>query len=121
MEKAFEDKMRKVLIARRMKLLSTDDEIVKDAQGLLENDDVDLEDHPQTAQASEVIAKLDGKDSRELAEIDAAMGRLAEGQYGICTECDEAIPFGRLEVLPEARTCASCAELNEPRGVEARA
>jgi len=65
MEKAFEDKMRKVLIARRMKLLSTDDEIVKDAQGLLENDDVDLEDHAQTAQASEVIAKLDGKDSRE--------------------------------------------------------
>ncbi len=120
MEKAFEEKMRKVLVSRRMKLLRTDDEIVNDAQGLRENDDVDLEDHAQTAQASEVIARLDSKDSRELAEIDAAMGRLAEGQYGICAECDEPIPHGRLEALPEARTCASCAELSEPRGVESR-
>jgi DnaK suppressor protein len=106
MEKAFEDKLRKVLIARRMKLLRTDDEIVKDAQGLLENDDVDLEDHAQTAQASEVIAKLDNKDARELAEIDAAMGRLAEGQYGICAECGRRRGPARAARSSKSRTAS---------------
>jgi DnaK suppressor protein len=115
MEKRYEQKMRKALSERRNKLVGTDDEIVKDAQGLRDDDVVDEVDRAQTAQAGEVIARLDGKDQRELGEIDAALERLAEGRYGICAECEEEIPQARLEVLPEARACAGCAEPEERR------
>jgi RNA polymerase-binding transcription factor DksA len=44
--------------------------------------------------------------------IVAAIGRLAEGTYGICAGCEQPIPFGRLIVMPEVVSCLGC----RPRG-----
>ena len=44
-----------------------------------------------------------------LAEIDAALERLAAGAYGICERCGAPIPAARLEARPAARTCVACA------------
>lgn len=44
-----------------------------------------------------------------LEEIDAALGRLAAGTYGVCEACGAPIGDGRLEALPAARTCIRCA------------
>jgi RNA polymerase-binding transcription factor DksA len=44
-----------------------------------------------------------------LAEIDAAVERLATGGYGVCEACGRPIAAGRLEVRPTARTCVRCA------------
>ena len=46
-----------------------------------------------------------------LAAIDAALARLAAGTYGTCVVCGRPIPTGRLEALPAATTCVSCAAL----------
>jgi DnaK suppressor protein len=46
---------------------------------------------------------------QQLADIDAAERRLADGTYGICERCGEAIPEARLEARPMARTCVGCA------------
>lgn len=43
-----------------------------------------------------------------LAEIDAALGRLAAGSYGTCTGCGRPVPAERLELLPHAATCVAC-------------
>ena len=40
--------------------------------------------------------------------IIAAIARLAEGTYGICTGCQQPIPFGRLIVMPEVTACLGC-------------
>jgi RNA polymerase-binding transcription factor DksA len=40
--------------------------------------------------------------------IIAAIARLADGSYGICTICQQPIPFGRLIVMPEVTSCVSC-------------
>lgn len=37
-----------------------------------------------------------------------ALERIAKGAYGQCERCGGPIPYGRLLVLPEARTCATC-------------
>lgn len=37
-----------------------------------------------------------------------ALQRLDDGSYGVCDSCGEDIPYGRLLVMPEARTCATC-------------
>ncbi|WP_157420408.1 TraR/DksA family transcriptional regulator [Actinomadura kijaniata] len=45
---------------------------------------------------------------RSLAEIDEALRRLEDGVYGRCEGCREAIPAGRLEILPYVRYCVRC-------------
>jgi DnaK suppressor protein len=51
----------------------------------------------------------------ELEEIDAALGRIAEGTYGECEECGGAIGTARLEAQPTARLCIECQERLEQR------
>jgi RNA polymerase-binding transcription factor DksA len=45
----------------------------------------------------------------QLAEVEAARARLADGTYGTCQRCGEPIGEGRLEARPTARTCIRCA------------
>lgn len=45
-----------------------------------------------------------------LAKVEHALKRVAGGTYGICESCEQAIPVARLEVLPYATTCVSCAQ-----------
>jgi DnaK suppressor protein len=57
---------------------------------------------------TEVATSNASRESRELAEIDAALERLyrTPERFGICEDTGDAIPFERLEVIPWARTCA---------------
>jgi DnaK suppressor protein len=41
-----------------------------------------------------------------LDEVDAALGRLADGTYGICASCGMPIPDEELAAVPTARSCA---------------
>lgn len=43
-----------------------------------------------------------------LADIVAALGRLADGSYGACTRCGAALPVAGLEVLPQVGQCVPC-------------
>ncbi|WP_298799641.1 TraR/DksA C4-type zinc finger protein [Pseudonocardia sp. 73-21] len=45
---------------------------------------------------------------RDLDALDRASRRLAEGTYGRCVFCGEAIPDARLEALPAVETCLAC-------------
>jgi DnaK suppressor protein len=45
---------------------------------------------------------------RELADIDAALMRIAEGNYGVCQSCSGPMGLQRLRALPEARYCLGC-------------
>jgi len=43
-----------------------------------------------------------------LADIDAALGRIADGTYGYCTNCKKMIDTDRLAILPTATLCLTC-------------
>jgi len=45
-----------------------------------------------------------------LHEIDAAIGRLENGGYGICVSCGCDIPEERLLATPTVQTCIQCQE-----------
>ena len=59
---------------------------------------------------TEVIpeAVIADKIARELAEVDAALGRIAEGSYGTCSACGGPLGLQRLRAIPEARFCLGC-------------
>jgi len=43
-----------------------------------------------------------------LAELDAALARIAAGAYGSCEECGRTIGRARLEAIPSATRCLPC-------------
>jgi DnaK suppressor protein len=45
----------------------------------------------------------------QLREVDAALGRLADGTYGVCTRCGRPIAAGRMSARPAATACIDCA------------
>lgn len=45
---------------------------------------------------------------RKLEDVEEALGRLADGRYGRCEQCESAIPDGLLALIPEARYCPRC-------------
>ncbi|BDB29888.1 hypothetical protein Tamer19_53980 [Cupriavidus sp. TA19] len=51
----------------------------------------------------------------QLADIDAAQSRMKSGQYGVCIDCQQAIPFSRLQAYPTAMRCTPCQNLHEQR------
>lgn len=46
-----------------------------------------------------------------LREIDGALNRLKDGDYGTCEFCGAAIASNRLKALPWARFCVACQEI----------
>jgi len=48
--------------------------------------------------------------------LSAALDRLAEGEYGICVECEEPISPTRLRAMPEVQTCVRCQDRIERFG-----
>jgi RNA polymerase-binding transcription factor DksA len=47
---------------------------------------------------------------QELTEIDAAIERLASGEYGSCSACGNLVATARLLALPLTRRCIRCAD-----------
>ena len=43
-----------------------------------------------------------------LAEIDAALARMSDGRYGVCSGCGGEVGAERLAVLPMAPLCVRC-------------
>lgn len=46
---------------------------------------------------------------QRIAAVRAAIARVDEGRYGICTNCGGQISPARLAAMPEATHCISCA------------
>jgi DnaK suppressor protein len=70
----------------------------------------------QAAAASQVFAQqrdlaLRDKADKELALVEAALGRLDDGTFGRCLRCGQDIAPGRLEALPWAAYCIACQKL----------
>lgn len=51
------------------------------------------------------LAALTDRTREHLAEVDAALARVAAGTYGTCEVCGEPIDPERLEARPTATTC----------------
>ena len=52
-------------------------------------------------------------ESEDLEQIEAALGRIEKGSYGLCESCQSPIPKGRLRAIPYARLCIVCKQKEE--------
>ncbi|MBN1854182.1 MAG: TraR/DksA C4-type zinc finger protein [Pirellulales bacterium] len=49
-----------------------------------------------------------------LAQIDMAIKRIEQGEYGICVQCGGKIPKRRLDAIPYTGVCVKCADQKQP-------
>ncbi len=64
----------------------------------------------------ETALNIASGESHWLQDIDEALVRIKEGDYGTCEGCREEISKKRLEFYPSARYCIPCQEKQERDG-----
>ena len=69
----------------------------------------DWEDQAIEQESDEVLERMGLSAQTEVAQIDAALGRIAAEEYGFCTRCGAEISAERLDLLPFTPFCRDCA------------
>lgn len=73
----------------------------------------DALDEVQLASERELTTRGLERESRVLHGVRAALGRIADGTYGACLDCEEEISQKRLKAVPWATLCIACQEQEE--------
>lgn len=84
-------------------------------QDLARTHSADFAEQAQQRQNDEVLQALLAEAEAGMRQVGLAKLRLAEGRYGLCLRCGEAISPARLQVMPAAEFCLACADHAEPR------
>lgn len=101
-------------------LLGRNDQIVKNINDvnneLTELSSLELNDegdHASVNNNSMVESAIVQQQEQELREIGIALGKIANGDYGVCEMCEDDIGVQRLKVKPHAIYCIHCREIVE--------
>ncbi|SMQ71340.1 TraR/DksA C4-type zinc finger protein [Agreia sp. VKM Ac-1783] len=86
---------------------------VREARGAESVDDEHDPEGPTLSSEWSRIHGVHGELAAASEAVDAALERIADGSYGICTRCGQPIGFARLEARPEATLCIACARAAE--------
>ncbi len=70
-------------------------------------------DHASVNNNSMVESAIVMQQMQELDEIEVTLGKIADGNYGVCEMCEDLIGFQRLKVKPHAIYCIDCREIIE--------
>jgi DnaK suppressor protein len=73
----------------------------------------DAVDEVQLAAMRELTTRGLDREAKMLRNVRAALGRIVDGTYGTCLECEEEISQKRLNALPWASLCIACQEQND--------
>jgi DnaK suppressor protein len=68
----------------------------------------DIGDMSANAYSRDVLFNLSETQRQQIRDIDAALVRIVQGEYGVCMQCGEEIAPRRLEVRPFSRYCIDC-------------
>jgi len=109
------DHFRELLLEERKRVAAAIENLQEDHAGTLSDEageesafDNHLADTATETYDRELDYSLEENSEHVLAEIDAALKRIEDGTYGICTNRGEQIPVERLEARPYATLCIDC-------------
>jgi DnaK suppressor protein len=105
--------LRKKLLAQRRELFRTVAQIEDELLWLETDVESEMVERAQDEIFIRLLARLDDREKAEIEEIDRALTRIANGNYGRCEVCDQPIPLARLEALPAAAACLPCTQARE--------
>jgi len=96
-------------------LLKTKNEILENLEERIKSNDVseqreigDIFDDADLEQSREFNLLLSTRERQKVKQIDTALSKIENGEYGYCEDCGENIPIGRLKAMPFATLCVKC-------------
>jgi RNA polymerase-binding protein DksA len=114
------ESFRQRLLDERRRVLDAIDNIHTENPGSIgeETEELGFQDHHPGDVATatfdrEMASSLEENSTHVLTEIDAALGRIENGTYGVCQRCGNSIGGERLEALPWATLCIDCKRKQE--------
>ncbi len=88
-------------LANRLENLSAD---------MSKSHDADSSEQAVERENDEVIVQLENDTRVELQQVRHTLQRLEQGNYRICTKCEEDISAARLQAIPYSTLCIKCAD-----------
>jgi len=102
------NQVKEQLLRLRAELLREVSESYATCRELGQDGVADIGDMSANAYSRDVLFNLSETQRQQILDIDAALERIAKGEYGICMKCGEEIAPRRLEVRPFSRYCIDC-------------
>ena len=72
--------------------------------------DSDSQEQASERENDEALSAICDEAEKELAQVNRALSKFEQLSYGRCDACGESIEMGRLEAVPYATLCLTCAE-----------
>jgi DnaK suppressor protein len=113
MKKAEIEAHRKKLEDRRSELVRKLSEFRNESKSVETDVAQDLADKAESSYTKEFLLSLSDAEREQLFQIDAALKRIAKGDYGHCQTCQKEIGTKRLNALPWTPLCIECQEKSE--------
>ncbi|HET7451719.1 MAG TPA: TraR/DksA family transcriptional regulator [Thermoanaerobaculia bacterium] len=107
------EKYRRALVEKKDSLSQ---EMLKNKDAGQENSEENTQDIADKASSSytkEFLFSLSDSERLLVQQIEQALARIEEGNYGLCTNCGNPIPEKRLDAVPWTPYCVDCMELSE--------
>jgi len=103
-KKTLDDRFFEVREEIRIELLRTDDQSYIELAGKVHDiGEASVADLLVDLQLSDIDRHI-----QEIRDIDAALLRIASGDFGLCDDCRSAIAVERLQAYPTAKRCHRC-------------
>ena len=103
------DEMKAILLKMKEETLQEINKSLKSGTDITSGEPSgDIYDQASSERDRELGLLLGDREREKLRNIDEALLKIEEGEYGICEECEEEIPLGRLKVMPFAHYCVKC-------------
>jgi DnaK suppressor protein len=111
------NRFRDALVAERKRIVAALENLRNENPGSVEEEtgeeasDQHLADTATAMHDRELDYGLTENEEELLTATDAALRRIEDGTYGICTNCGRPIGEERLQALPWTNLCIDCAKL----------
>jgi len=102
------EKARKTLEQMRREVLNEVNDKYAASREIGQDNLPDLADVSSNAYNREMLLNLSDAQHRKLQDINAALERMDNDEYGVCASCGEDIAPRRMEVRPFSRYCIDC-------------
>ncbi len=105
--------IREILIEMKTEILQNLEERIKSNDMSEQREIGDIFDDADLEQSREFNLLLSTRERQKIDQIESALSKLDNGEYGYCEDCDETIPVGRLRAMPFATLCVKCKSQRE--------
>jgi DnaK suppressor protein len=114
------DHFRELLLDARKRVVAALQNLHEDHAGSLSDEageetayDNHLADTATETYDRELDYTLEENEEELLASVDAALGRIEDGTFGLCARCSNPIAEDRLRAIPYATLCIDCKRKDE--------